>query len=407
MQSNGAGWWQASDGLWYPPHLHPGARRGPEEAGTAQQGWPIARPVQYGVDPAWAGPFIPPPAGVPPRRVHPALIVGAVAVVLVALVAVALPIVLRELRHYTVPSRGFVGPVPSSSSSSNSLLTPSITTAVINEEWTVFANVAGFASASELSRIASQGVVELMISRQICACGSWPAAYSALEVTAPPEPTYPLSFFAEIDQKHAPGGPQAEVAVFGKKSAGAPWLIMYLSGYAGGQRFLSSGTTIEQMPPLLVPGDQPFIDMAELLASERQFGVAPNNNPWDAAVEESAGVIFAAANPLRQNYQNDENSGMRASADFSVASYSRTFSAGSSGAQCAEIIGRVLVTSQSSAPLVQPPSKSAFGLLKPGTYSSVTETDVYQLCLEQQSSLSVFAIGLVGAIYSWVGVPAG
>lgn len=378
--------------------------------GPVRQGAPPIGAGGYGVAPGWGAPVPPPSPAAVGRRTYAFLIVAgalAIVVILVALVIVAVSFVRTEIRRYIVPSNGFVQPVPSASGPSGSLLTPATTTAVVNEEWTVFANAGSYATASDLSRIAAPGVVDLMISRQVCGCGSWPSGYSSLEVTAPPEPNYPLSFLAEIDQPHDSAGAQIQVAVFAKQSASARWLIMYLSGYGGSQHSLYPGALLSQEPPPLLPGDQPFVDMAKLLASERQSGAPPSGDFWDSNAEEQSGEIADVADNLRQTYDDDQNSGLQASADFYVANYSQAFSAGSYGAQCAEIIGSVLVTSRYSTPVVQPQSQTAFGPLAPGDYSSVTEMDVYELCMDQRTTDYVFAITLTGNTYSFTGVPAG
>jgi len=404
----GAGGWQVPDGQWSAEPVWPtGSSNGyvPRPAGA-----PAIGADGYGNAPTWGGPFVPPPAQEGGRRSHTLLIVAgilAVVVVLVAFVAVAVAVrfVRTEVRRYMVPTNGFVQPVPSTLGPSGSLLTPSIATAVVNEEWTVFANAGSYASASELSRIAAPGVVDLMISRQICGCGSWPAAYSSLEVTAPTEPTYPLSFLAEIDQQHDSEGAQIQVAVFGKQSASAPWLIMYLTGYGGSQHSLYPGASLSQGAPQWVPANEQFVEMAKMLASERQSGAPPSGDFWDATAEEQSGEIAEVADNLRQTYQDDQGSGLQASADFYVANYSPIFSAGLYGAECAEIIGRVLVTSDHSSPVVQSHSQVAFGPLAPGDYSSVTEMDVYQVCMDQQGAHYTFAIGLMGNTYSFSGGP--
>ena len=56
----------------------------------------------------------------------------------------------------------------------------------------------------------------------------------------------------------------------------------------------------------------------------------------------------------------------------------------------------VLVTSKYSTPVVQPQSRTDFGPLAPGDYSSVTEMDVYELCMDQRTTDYVFAIALTG-----------
>jgi hypothetical protein len=228
-----------------------------------------------------------------------------------------------------------------------------------------------------------------------------------LEVTAPAEPTYPLSFLAEIDQQQGSEGAEIQVAVFGKQSASAPWLIMYLTGYGGTQHSLYPGASLSQGASQWVPGNDQFVEMAKLLASERQSGAPPSGDFWDATAEDQSGEIAEVADNLRQTFQDDKGSGLQASADFYVANYSPIFSAGLYGARCAEIIGRVIVTSDHSAPVVQPRSQVAFGPLAPGDYSSVTEMDVYQVCMDQQGAGYTFAIGLAGNTYSFLGVRAG
>ncbi len=58
--SQGPGWWQASDGKWYPPEQAPGA--GP--AGPPPGGPPGGPPPGYGAPPAYGAPAGGPPGGV-------------------------------------------------------------------------------------------------------------------------------------------------------------------------------------------------------------------------------------------------------------------------------------------------------------------------------------------------------
>ncbi len=113
-----------------------------------RQGAPAIGAGAYGAAPAWGAPFPPPRPVAGGRRTYAFLIVAgalAVVVVLFALVTVAVPFVRTEIRRYMVPSNGLVQPVPSTLGPSDSLLTRSITTAVVNEEWTVFANAGSYA----------------------------------------------------------------------------------------------------------------------------------------------------------------------------------------------------------------------------------------------------------------------
>lgn len=63
-QQQGAGWWQASDGRWYPPEQHPSV--------VPPDGWvaPSAPPAPPSLAPPWASPQWsgPPAAPLPPKR---------------------------------------------------------------------------------------------------------------------------------------------------------------------------------------------------------------------------------------------------------------------------------------------------------------------------------------------------
>jgi hypothetical protein len=69
---NGVGWWQASDGLWYPPETHPGRTGRPpnpaEQAPGRASHPPPHAPPPYGAPPR---PGAPPPGATPPYGTPP------------------------------------------------------------------------------------------------------------------------------------------------------------------------------------------------------------------------------------------------------------------------------------------------------------------------------------------------
>ena len=128
--------------------------------GPVRQGAPPIGAGGYGVAPGWGAPVPPPSPAAVGRRTYAFLIVAgalAIVVILVALVIVAVSFVRTEIRRYIVPSNGFVQPVPSASGPSGSLLTPATTTAVVNEERTVFANAVVLADP-DLQEDVTEGV---------------------------------------------------------------------------------------------------------------------------------------------------------------------------------------------------------------------------------------------------------
>jgi hypothetical protein len=89
-EPQGLGWWQASDGAWYPPELHPDAP--PPSAPTTPIA-PIEAPPTFAAPPpvpggpAWDAPPAP-PAAAPPSKSKPTALIVAAIVVVVAIVAV-------------------------------------------------------------------------------------------------------------------------------------------------------------------------------------------------------------------------------------------------------------------------------------------------------------------------------
>ncbi|MCU1356562.1 MAG: hypothetical protein JWM89_1980 [Acidimicrobiales bacterium] len=66
--SQGPGWWQASDGKWYPPEQAPGAApasapTGPPPSGPPVGGPPVGPPAGYATAPPYGAPAAPPMGG--------------------------------------------------------------------------------------------------------------------------------------------------------------------------------------------------------------------------------------------------------------------------------------------------------------------------------------------------------
>lgn len=89
MTPQGPGWWQASDGRWYPPHTRQGAaQHGGQHGGQQPYGQqygghaPYGQPVKGGPVPGFGGPARPP---VPPRKSGVPKVLIILAVVVLAL----------------------------------------------------------------------------------------------------------------------------------------------------------------------------------------------------------------------------------------------------------------------------------------------------------------------------------
>ncbi|MGI8662038.1 MAG: hypothetical protein ACR2LQ_02365 [Acidimicrobiales bacterium] len=61
--AQGPGWWQASDGRWYPPELHPGAPAAPPGPPPEQPAWPVPGELGTRTRESHVGPMPPFPPG--------------------------------------------------------------------------------------------------------------------------------------------------------------------------------------------------------------------------------------------------------------------------------------------------------------------------------------------------------
>lgn len=281
-----------------------------------------------------------------------------------------------------------------------SMLTDRRASSVVASIWPVFVEAAAVRSRKALDLVASPDVAKVVESHWVCRCGTWPLAYSSLEVTAPPEESYPLSFLAEIDQPGDTHGASVQIVVFGKRSVHAPWLITDMTGYGGLAHQLHEAAALSARATSLVPGTQSFVELADLFASLRESGKAPAGNLWDDTVRGNSNMEPTAQELLDDDrYLNDRASRLHASASFSVSGYSAVFLRGSEDVQCATILGRVVVRPKPGHLITR---RDRFVGLKAGTYSSVTEHEALDVCLMRPSFAVVDVLSIAGGIYSSV-----
>ncbi len=437
------GWWQASDGRWYPPGLHLDAVRADEPAegpgGPAASSPPAEAPAEDSATGPAAGPFPssretsgweelwrpPPPdesgdavgASSSSARTMRRLRRGrrgfrkdAAAAVLIFLVVGALaavfviPLTSRPSTAAPTTTRGAASTRASTSEATvaASMLSARLADRIVASEWHVFVRAATTRSLHSLESVASGYVAKVVESSWVCRCSSWSPSYASVEVTAPPERAYPLSFLAELDQPADPAGASVQIVVFEQHSLHAPWLIMSVSGYGGRSHELVQPSDLSATPDSLAPGELPFAELAETFASLRQTGKAPAGDRWqDTPGGGSAVQPSRLEATYEDSYRNDVRAGFIVSASFSAVGYSPTFSTGKADLQCVTILGRVIVRPRAGRVIADPPN-SVLGLA-PGTYSSVTQLEALGVCMARPPSAQVDVVGLVGGSFLVVG----
>ncbi len=454
-------WWQASDGRWYPAHLHPDAAPAAADpghqaagglppsgqspawdaGGWASPGWygqgatawydaatpaaptapwgpPLPPNIGYHAGPTWSAYYGPPPIEPRPRRRVLATVIGFVVLAAVVLTAATIIPVVHALGSRSsspaeapaVPTGGFVAPVPAALARGEaSLLTPAVTRAVVQEIWPRIAGVSTDAEFNQLPLIATPDVVDLIHSQLVCGCGLWLPTFSSLEVSAPPEPSYPLTFLAEIDQPTGANGAEIQLAEFAKRSPDEPWLMVHLTGWGGTYRELVAGASLAGEADALAPGATTFDQLADLFVTLRQSGSAEPGNPWDGTVSGPQGnQPTVTEHHFLVNHQDDVAAGYTASASYQVVDYSPNFWTGTMDIQCATIRGRIVVIPNPGVRMFQPTSQTSFGpQVPPGTYSSVTELASFEVCIDRVDATQANVVGLLGGLYSSTGASAG
>jgi hypothetical protein len=312
-------------------------------------------------------------------------------------------------------AHGFVSPAPTSEFTyghSTSLLTATVAEQVVKEVWPAFVAAANSGSAAGLAAVAAPDAADEALGWHVYGSGNEFAAYAHLEVTAPPEPSYPLSFFAEIDQPNNKSGAAIRLAVFGKKSAAADWLISFLSGYGG------TNTTVAVMSPaslfataapasVLAPSEPAFEQMILLFDAVRDTGQVPPTNDWCSVSQQADGALAVYSDYLAANYRVFARLGDTASAHYTVANYSRSYSTLDGALVCATIAGSVALLPPPGKTLDQPALGSTYGpVVAAGSYREIRYLSIIGVCLASPSTDHVLLIGLMGSPYKAVVTPA-
>jgi hypothetical protein len=307
----------------------------------------------------------------------------------------------------TGEAQGFVKPVPTSEftyGQSTSLLTATVAEQVVKEVWPAFVAAANSGSAAGLAAVATPDAADEALGWHVYGWGNEFATYTHLEVTAPPEPSYPLTFLAEIDQPHNPGAAAIRLAVFGKRSAAADWLISFLSGYGGTNRTVAvmspaSLFATAAPTPELAPSGYALEQMISLFDAVRDTGQVPPTNGWYSVTQQADGVLTAYSDYLAANYSVYAGLGDRASAHYTVANYSRSYSTLDGVLVCATIAGSVALRPPPGGTLDQPVRGSTYGpVVAAGSYREITFLSIVDVCLASLSN-EIDVVALMGSPY--------
>lgn len=265
-----------------------------------------------------------------------------------------------------------------------------------------------FIDAADLPHVATRGVIRTLEADVECGCGLIARTPEPLELTAPIEAAYPLSFLAELDEPHFKLGnrPAAFVllAVFERLSPRSPWLVSDMAGYGGSVHTLgaTSYRTMHADPiPLAFPISPLFAQLAAVFESARESGHLPPGNDWDNTEMVHAQQPGNTILSLIAEHDSTRGGGVTITGWYRVVQRSRVFDTAVGNLQCAEIDGR---GSDLGGSQVQPADRDEYGPTLPaGTYSEVTLVSARDVCVISAGPHTFSFNGIQGGTYRAVG----
>lgn len=420
----GPGWWIASDGRWYPPELHPSVR--PDAPSSTEAAAPLSSPGS-GTDAPRHGPGTPSDDR---RRVHRIWFAVSLAVVLALAgtsTAVALrhdgpaaprpsavplgvrpsgappvpiPVQLPTTTAPPVPAGATLPPPPAPTS--GPLVTPPVEQQVVATTWQAFAAAFAEDDVANLEATSTPSVQRVILGWFSCGCQPWPLASSAASYSAPPQTAYPLWFYAELQGTTYDATPLDKQAVFTQAAPTAPWLVAYVGSYVGGSPILGTPGINEQSPAPAVPTDitQAPGAFAAFFQTFDQTGKMP---PLPAGFVDDTFLQQIIAQG-KGSLENDANEHQKIVFHHAVVSMSPVFASIGGDVVCAALDTNGDVTTKSGAPIVQPPDYSQWGhLLAPGSYSSVTQDQEFDVCFFEATDGSIQLYSNMGGPYRITG----
>jgi len=444
--SGGSGWWQASDGRWYPPELHPArlAASGPDQRATPEAGA------------ADAGAVTPTPSARSSRLDVLTRIPSSTAAVLLAVVLVVGGIVMAATASSlgstdgsgaqpgasagttTTPSTGAgasstttiapssPGSTPTNTSGgsaglglsvtspgsaalpkpytgsgpSGSLVNSTVEQHVVSTTWRGFSADMVANDLAGLSTYATSNASNSVRGSLLCGCSPWPMAYRSVAFNTPPEQTWPLSFLAEFSGINYSQKSYLRDVIFSQAASGAPWLVASTGTTQGASSQLFPGPSDITAPP----------SSHWLTTAPQAFANLFQQTDTTGSTAKAIPTYFIEGSFLRELIQGSESSHsyylrkhVTVTFSHSVLETTPRFAVGTTSASTYDCFMMQITTTQTAPSgyvLVQGNDSEPYTAALPaGSYSSVHETELKDICLVELPT-----DGLV-SLYSQLGGP--
>lgn len=302
-------------------------------------------------------------------------------------------------------SPGSGGPPPSMETGSpGDLVTQAVAQDVLASTWAGFAHAMLSNDRSLLTAYTTPSALNDANATLDCGCITGPMTYSSTAISTPPQSSYPLSFLADLSGLGYNQQSQTWVVVFTKTSPATPWLIAIFTSYAEGNGldgYVSNSTSpsITVHYPLQ-DAPQAYADFFQSLDSTLDVG---NGVPANYAHDNILNSEVARTTEINEKQQA---AGLHNSYTHSVDQVSPVFAQVVDGSvygeeECFSVAVTDDVTSTNGSPIIQPENQSNWGYrIPPGSYSALKFKQEDAACVGENPISAITLASDSGGSYS-------
>lgn len=269
---------------------------------------------------------------------------------------------------------------------------------VFTSLWPKFALAYATQNSKGIDHYTDSDVQKAIDGWLFCGCGPLPTRYQRVNMTAPSQTAYPLSFLAEVQVREYTGQTEVVEAVYTKESSRSSWLIAYLVPYIDGAPLLDSSTM--NLPAPKVPVDVAAVgtQIASFFQTVFDSGQPPNSWPQTGSLQEETQRLLSDREYMAQNHLVENLT-------YLAGPHSLAFANPQGVLMCGEVRSHSVITpSTPGGFIVQPPDQSFLGTqLAPGSYSSVTSSSLRDDCWRVTPQGTTQPLSFFGGVYSRTG----
>lgn len=390
----GPGWWLASDGRWYPPHLYPSANvAGPNPIGLSTSDQPVGLSKQM-------------------RLGYALATLGCLALIMTSLLlsqsAVGPPSPRTAKPSKPSPADLVVGQsikLPTAlylSGGSSALISPTQARVVASTMWNLWEQALIASDTRALSQLIAPGpllkgtIYNCAFPAGSCVDEKTPRVFSSLVPVVPIERAYPLYFLAEFqttEYVQSTSGltelePWTELQILTKSSSTQPWKLSFDTGYNGADGKPAPILPFDQTRELYNPAPSavppfPANTFLSLLATYWQ-SYKDIGRPPSADFFLNDGDTSGQGQQLALTPQNSIYAGSVEHYSFSAdpGAGAWRFTVGSYPMECGSVLDTSSNTGIENELLFQNQDETNFGVpLPPGNYRKITTKTAHETCV--------------------------